>query len=64
MKNRLTLIILILVLSFGPPAFAGKAHQSQDHKSGSQSGTMKSGVTGDTFTHQAVVEGVDQECHG
>ena len=61
MKNRLTLIVLILVLTFGSLANAGTAHQSQDHKSGSQSGTMKSGVTGDTFTHQAVVEGVRAE---
>lgn len=61
MKNRLTLIILILVLSFGSLAIAGTAHQSQDHKSGSQPGTMKSGVAGDTFTHQAVVEGVRAE---
>ena len=61
MKNRLTLIVLILVLSFGSLAIAGTAHQSQDHKSGSQPGTMKSGVTGDTFTHQAVVEGVRAE---
>ena len=61
MKKRLTLIVLILVLSFGSLAIAGTAHQSQDHKSGSQPGTMKSGVTGDTFTHQAVVEGVRAE---
>jgi len=61
MKNRLSLIVLILVLSFGSLAIAGTAHQSQVDKSGSQPGTMKSGVTGDTFTHQAVVEGVRAE---
>jgi len=55
------LIVLILVLSFGPPAIAGTAHQGQVEMSGSQSGTMKSGVTGHTFTHQAVVEGVRAE---
>lgn len=61
MKKRVTLIILILVLSFGSQAVAGTAHQSQDHMSGSQSGTMKGRVTGDTFRHQAVVEGVRAE---
>jgi hypothetical protein len=61
MKNRLTLIVLILVLSFGSLAIAGTAHQSQVDKSGSHSGTMKSGVTGDTYTHQAVVQGVRAE---
>ena len=61
MKKRLTLIVLILVLSFGSLAIAGTAHQSQVDKSGSHSDTMKSGVTGDTYTHQAVVEGVRAE---
>jgi hypothetical protein len=61
MKNRLTLIVLILVLTFGSLAIAGTAHQSQVDKSGSHSGTMKNGVTGDSFTHQAVVEGVRAE---
>ena len=61
MKKRLTLIVLILVLSFGSLAIAGTAHQSQVDKSGSHSDTMKRGVTGDTYTHQAVVEGVRAE---
>jgi hypothetical protein len=61
MKNRLTLIVLILLLAFGSQAIAGTAHQSQDNKSGSHSGTMKSGEMGDTFKHQAVVEGVRAE---
>ncbi len=61
MKNKLTLIVLILVLSFGSLAIAGTTHQSQADKSGSHAGTMKSKATGDTFTHQAVVEGVRAE---
>ena len=61
MKKRLTLIVLILVLSFGSLAIAGTAHQSQVDKSGSHSDTMKSGVTGDTYTHHAVVVGVRAE---
>ena len=61
MKKTLLLIVLILVLSFGSQTIAGTAHQSQDNKSASHSGTMKSGVRGDTFTHHAVVEGVRAE---
>ena len=50
-----------MVLSFGPLAIAGTGHQSHVDKSGSQSGKMKSGMAGDTFTHEAVVEGVRAE---
>jgi hypothetical protein len=59
MKKALT--VLILVLSFGPLAIAGTAHPSQVDEPGSHSATKKSGVTGNTFTHQAVVEGVRAE---
>ena len=59
MKNLLTLISLVLLLTWGSAGFAGTAHQEQSDSS--SSGTMEHSKAGDTFTHQETVQGISTE---
>ena len=61
MKKTMTLITLVLLLTWGPLAIAGTSHQGHGDMSESHSGTMEHGAKGDMFSHQDVVEGVRAE---
>jgi len=61
MKKRLTLIVLILVLSFGSLVIAATTHGNQNDLPGSKSATKEHSLAGESFTHQAMVKGVRAE---
>lgn len=61
MKERFTLIVLIVVLSFGSLLIAATTQGDQKDSSGTKSAPMEHSMAGETFTHQAIAKGVRAE---